>query len=37
MLDSFVNKVAGLQDWHFIEKKLQHRPFPVVFARTPIL
>ena len=37
VLDSFVNKVAGLQDWHFIEKKLQHRPFPVVFARTPIL
>ena len=33
-------KVAGLRDWNFIEMRLQHRCFPVKFAkflRTPIL
>ena len=39
-LESPFNKVAGLQACIFIKKKLQHRCFPVKFAkvlRTPIL
>ena len=38
--ESFLNKVAGLQDWNFIKKRLQHKCFPVKFAkflRAPIL
>ena len=40
MLESLFNKVAGLQAFNFIRKRLQHRLFPVNvtrFLRTPIL
>ena len=40
MLESFLNKVAGLQASISIEKRLQHSCFPVniaKFLRTPIL
>ena len=40
MLESFFNKVTGLQVCNFIKKRLQPRCFPVKFAkflRTPIL
>ena len=33
VLETFLNKVAGLKPWNFIEKRLQHRCFPVKFAR----
>ena len=36
----FLNKNAGLQSWHFIEKRLQQRCFPLNIAkslRTPVL
>ena len=39
MLESVFNKVAGLRACYFFKKKLQHRCFPVKFAkslRTPI-
>ena len=40
VLEPHFNKVAGLQVWSFIKKRLQHRCFPVKFAtflRTPFL
>ena len=40
VLESLFNKVAGLQGCNFIRKRLQHRGFPVKFAkffRTPTL
>ena len=40
VLESVFNKVAGLRAYNFIAKKLQHRCFPVKFAkifRIPIL
>ena len=40
LLESLLNKVAGIQVCNFIKKRLQHRYFPVKFAkflRTPIL
>ena len=40
MLESLFNKVAGLQAWKFVKKRLQHSCFPVNNAkslRTPIL
>ena len=40
MLESLFNKVAGLQAWKFVKKRLQHSFFPVNNAkslRTPIL
>ena len=40
MLESLFNKVAGLQTWKFVKKRLQHSFFPVSNAkslRTPIL
>ena len=40
MLESLLNKVAGLSACNFIKKRLQHRCFPVTFAkysRTPFL
>ena len=40
VLESPFNKVAGLQSCNFIKNRLQHRCFPVKFAkflRTPIL
>ena len=40
VLESLLNKVAGLEACNFIKKRLQHRYFPVKFAiflRTPIL
>ena len=40
VLESLLNKAAGLQACNFIKKRLQHRYFPVKFAkllRTPIL
>ena len=40
MLASLFNKVAGLQVWIFIKKRLQHRYFPVniaKFLRAPVL
>ena len=40
MLESYFNKVAGLQAYNFIKKRLQHRCFPVnitKFLRIPIL
>ena len=40
MLESLLNKVAGLKACIFIKKRLQHRCFPVniaKFLRTPIL
>ena len=40
VLKSFFNRVAGLQAWNFIKKRLRHRCFPVniaKFLRTPIL
>ena len=30
---SLLNKVAGLKAWNFIKKRLQHRCFPVKFAK----
>ena len=38
MLESFFDKIAGVQDCNFIKKSLKHRWFPVNFAkflRTP--
>ena len=38
MLESLLNKVAGLKAWNFIKKGLQKRCFPVkfgTFLRTP--
>ena len=40
MLESLFNKVTGVKACNFIKKRLQHRCFPVKFAkflRTPIL
>ena len=40
MLKSFLNKVVGLQPVSLLKKRLQHKGFPVKFAkllRTPIL
>ena len=37
VLESLLNKFASLQICNFIKKRLQHRSFPVKFARTPIL
>ena len=40
MLESLFNKVAGLQTWKFVKKRLQHSFFHVSNAkslRTPIL
>ena len=40
MLESLFNKVADLQVYNFIDKKLQHRSFPgklAKFLRTPFL
>ena len=40
MLESYFNKVAGLQAYNFIKKRLQHRCFPVNITkllRTSIL
>ena len=39
VLESLFNKVAGLETYNFIQKRLQHRCFPVSiakFLRTPI-
>ena len=39
MLDSLFNKVAGLQPWNFIKKRLQYRYFPKNIAKflwTPV-
>ena len=39
-LQSLFNKTAGLQACNFVEKRLQHKCFPVniaKFLRTPIL
>ena len=33
VLESLFNKIAGLQAWNFIEKRLQHKFFPVNFAK----
>ena len=33
MLESFLNKVTGLNACNFIKKRLQHRHFPVKFAK----
>ena len=33
VLESFFNKVAGLQTYNFIKKRLQNRCFPVTFAK----
>ena len=33
MLEYLLNKVAGLKAWSFIEKRLQHRCFPVKYAK----
>ena len=33
VLDSLFNKVAGPQACYFIKKRLQHRCFPVKFAK----
>ena len=33
-LESLFNKVADLKVWNFIEKRLQHRCFPVKFAKS---
>ena len=40
MLESYFNKVAGLQAYNFIKKRVQHRCFPVNITkllRTSIL
>ena len=37
VLESLLNKFASLQICNFIKKRLQHRCFPMKFARTPIL
>ena len=40
VLESLFNKVAGLKAYNFIKKRLQHRCFPVKFAKfleTPFL
>ena len=40
MLESFLNKVAGLRTFNFIKKKFQRRYFPMGFSkilRTPTL
>ena len=37
VLESLLNKFANLQICNFIKKRLQHRYFPVKFARAPIL
>ena len=40
MLESLLNKVAGLHPFNFIEKRLHYRRFPVKFEnflRAPIL
>ena len=29
VLESLFNKISGFQAWNFIEKRLQHRCFPV--------
>ena len=39
-MESLFDKVVSFQAWNFIKKRLQHRCFPVKFAkfsRTPIL
>ena len=33
VLESLFNTIAGLQSCNFIKKRLQHRHFPVKFAR----
>ena len=33
MLESLLNKVAGLKAWNFVKKRLQHRCFPVKFKK----
>ena len=33
MLESLLNKAADLKAWNFIKKRLQHRSFPVKFAK----
>ena len=33
MLESLLNKVAGLKAWNFIKKRLQHRYFPMKLAK----
>ena len=33
MLESLINKVAGLKAWNVIIKRLQHRCFPVNIAK----
>ena len=33
LLESLFNKVAGIQSYYFIKKRLQHRCFPVKFAK----
>ena len=40
VLESIFNNISGLQSCNFIKKRLQHRCFPIKFAkflRTPIL
>ena len=34
MLASLFNKIAGLQAYNFIKKRLQHRCFPVKFVKS---
>ena len=33
MLESLVNKVAGLKAWNFNKKRFQHRCFPMAASR----